>query len=599
MTHFQRLTLLGLLGFLSTQANAQSYPEEGWTESPSPLASEFAEPGGKISMYASQFPKSFNYQIDNNVFSREIFRLMFEPLLDTDPITLEDMPGIASEWEISEDKKSFTFHLDPRAMWSDGKPITPEDVIWSFEAVKNPDHLTGPFQSIMNRLVKIEKTGDRSVTIHAEKVHWKNLQACTAFRILPSHWWKDQDFNKVNYEFPVVSGPYALGEVSEPHFARMEKRENYWRADSAVTEGILNFDTIEYRFYSQRDVAFESFKKDQFDIFAVYTSSRWIKETEGDRFEKNWIAKQSVHNYNPIGFQGFAMNQRREPFSDKRVRRALAHLLDRERMNQTIMFNQYVLTQSFWPDLWDASHPCPNELIAFDVAEARALLKEAGWAVNPASGKLEKDGKPFVINFLSRDPSSSKFLLIYEEALNDVGIELKIDQKDWAAWTRDMDEFNFDMTWAAWGASPIKDPETMWHSENADVKSSSNITGFKNERVDELIEKTTDMFSVEERHEVIREIDEIIYEETPYVLLWNIDYVRLLYWNRFGMPDHILGKYSDEWAAVDYWWADEFQGDDLKAAVEAGETLPAPPRDVYFDEVFVPGIAPVATEPLQ
>ena len=599
MTHFQRLTLLGLLGFLSTQANAQSYPEEGWTESPSPLASEFAEPGGKISMYASQFPKSFNYQIDNNVFSREIFRLMFEPLLDTDPITLEDMPGIASEWEISEDKKSFTFHLDPRAMWSDGKPITPEDVIWSFEAVKNPDHLTGPFQSIMNRLVKIEKTGDRSVTIHAEKVHWKNLQACTAFRILPSHWWKDQDFNKVNYEFPVVSGPYALGEVSEPHFARMEKRENYWRADSAVTEGILNFDTIEYRFYSQRDVAFESFKKDQFDIFAVYTSSRWIKETEGDRFEKNWIAKQSVHNYNPIGFQGFAMNQRREPFSDKRVRRALAHLLDRERMNQTIMFNQYVLTQSFWPDLWDASHPCPNELIAFDVAEARALLKEAGWAVNPASGKLEKDGKPFVINFLSRDPSSSKFLLIYEEALNDVGIELKIDQKDWAAWTRDMDEFNFDMTWAAWGASPIKDPETMWHSENADVKSSSNITGFKNERVDELIEKTTDMFSVEERHEVIREIDEIIYEETPYVLLWNIDYVRLLYWNRFGMPDHILGKFSDEWAAVDYWWADEFQGDDLKAAVEAGETLPAPPRDVYFDEVSVPGIAPVATEPLQ
>ena len=599
MTHFQRLTLLGLLGFLSTQANAQSYPEEGWTESPSPLASEFAEPGGKISMYASQFPKSFNYQIDNNVFSREIFRLMFEPLLDTDPITLEDMPGIASEWEISEDKKSFTFHLDPRAMWSDGKPITPEDVIWSFEAVKNPDHLTGPFQSIMNRLVKIEKTGDRSVTIHAEKVHWKNLQACTAFRILPSHWWKDQDFNKVNYEFPVVSGPYALGEVSEPHFARMEKRENYWRADSAVTEGILNFDTIEYRFYSQRDVAFESFKKDQFDIFAVYTSSRWIKETEGDRFEKNWIAKQSVHNYNPIGFQGFAMNQRREPFSDKRVRRALAHLLDRERMNQTIMFNQYVLTQSFWPDLWDASHPCPNELIAFDVAEARALLKEAGWAVNPASGKLEKDGKPFVINFLSRDPSSSKFLLIYEEALNDVGIELKIDQKDWAAWTRDMDEFNFDMTWAAWGASPIKDPETMWHSENADVKSSSNITGFKNERVDELIEKTTDMFSVEERHAVIREIDEIIYEETPYVLLWNIDYVRLLYWNRFGMPDHILGKYSDEWAAVDYWWADEFQGDDLKAAVEAGETLPAPPRDVYFDEVSVPGIAPVATEPLQ
>jgi microcin C transport system substrate-binding protein len=138
----------------------------------------------------------------------------------------------------------------------------------------------------------------------------------------------------------------------------------------------------------------------------------------------------------------------------------------------------------------------------------------------------------------------------------------------------------------------------MWHSENADMKSSSNITGFKNERVDELIEQTKEMFSVEERHEVIREIDRIIYEETPYVLLWNIDYVRLLYWNRFGMPEHMLGKYSDEWSAVDYWWADEFQSDDLKAAMEAGEELPAPPRDVYFDKVFTSGIVP-ATEPLQ
>ena len=135
---------------------SQQLPEAGWEPSRSPLASDFAESGGKISMFASQFPKSFNYQIDNNVFSREIFRLMFEPLLENDPITLEDRPGLADRWEISEDKKVFPFHIDSRAKWSDGKPITSEDVVWSFEAVKDPNHLTGPLQSVINRLVKIE-----------------------------------------------------------------------------------------------------------------------------------------------------------------------------------------------------------------------------------------------------------------------------------------------------------------------------------------------------------------------------------------------------------------------------------------------------------
>jgi microcin C transport system substrate-binding protein len=595
-----RVIAVTLLFFAGGRLFSQQLPEAGWEPSRSPLASDFAESGGKISMFASQFPKSFNYQIENNVFSREIFRLMFEPLLDSDAITLEDRPGIANKWEISEDKKVFTFYLDPRAKWSDGKPITSEDVVWSFEAIKNPDHLTGSLQSILKRLVKIEAVDAGTVRIYADEVHWKNLQACTAFRVMPKHWWKDQEFNKVNFEFPVVSGPYRLGEVSEPHFARMEKREDYWRAGSPDLEGLLNFDTIEYRFYPEQDMAFESFKKNEFDVFAVYTSSQWMKETVGDRFDKNWIVKQSIHNYNPIGFQGFAMNMRRAPYDDKNVRKALAHLLDRKRMNQTLMFDQYALTKSYWPDLWDNEHPCPNQLIEFDPEKARALLKEAGWAVNKSSGKLEKDGKPFVINFLTRDPSTTKFLLIYEEALNDVGIDLKIDQKDWAAWARDMDEFNYDITWASWGAIPIKDPEGMWDTDSAELKASNNITGFKNPEVDELIEQTREMFEVADRHDVIRKIDGILFEETPYILLWNIDYVRLLYWNQFGTPDHILGKYSDEWAAVDYWWNDSFQADDLKAARASNSELPAPPRNVYFDKVFAPAVAGATrAEPLQ
>ncbi len=576
--------------FLSL-SHAEEFPGADWQDVPSPLASEFAEPGGEISMYASQFPKSFNYQIENNVFSREIFRLMFEQLLTIDDVTLTFGPGIANRWEVSEDKKQFTFHIDPRAHWSDGEPITAEDVAWSFNAVKNPEHLTGPLQASMKRLIEIEALDEKTVRITADEVHWKNQLACSMFYIMPKHWWESQDFNKVNFEFPIVSGPYSLGEVKEQHFARLEKRGDYWRAGDAVGEGQLNFDTIEYRFYAQRDIAFEAFKKGEFDLFAVYTSSRWIKETEAERFKKNWIVKQSVFNRQPVGFQGMAMNMRRAPYDDKKVRQALAYLMDRKRMNETIMFNQYPLSRSYWEDLWGGDHQNPNELIPFDVEKARGLLSEAGWEVNKDSGKLEKDGKPFVITFLIRDPSTVKFLLIFEEALNDVGIELKIDQKDWAGWARDMDEFNFEITWAPWGAVPFKDPETMWHSSTAELKSSNNITGFKNDRVDALIEMARGEFDVEVRHNIIREIDQILFEETPYVLLWHLDHTRLLYWNKFGMPDHVLGKFDEEWAAVDYWWNDEFMAEDLEAARESGSELPPPPREVIFDEVFQPGVA--------
>ena len=131
------------------------------------------------------------------------------------------------------------------------------------------------------------------------------------------------------------------------------------------------------------------------------------------------------------------------------------------------MHNQYFLHKSYYEDLYDREHPNPNALILFDKEAARHLLKEAGWEANPKTGILEKEGKSFLIKFLTRSASSDKFLVIYKEDLKDVGIDLIIDKKDWAAWARDMDEYNYDMTWAAWGAGIWKDPESMWHSKEA------------------------------------------------------------------------------------------------------------------------------------
>lgn len=583
MQNFTKSVLLifGLL--LPLSAESLRVPPEGWEPAPSPFASEWAEPGGRIRIFASQYPKSFNYYLDTNVFSSKLFGYQFESLIGRNGLTLAPEPGLAERAEVSDDKLTFTFTLDEAARWSDGRPVTADDVIWTFHAIMNPGHLTGPHKVGLDRFEDPVKLDERTVQFKAKEVHWNNLWYVGGMQILPAHWWKDQDFNKVNFEFPVVSGPYKIAKLNEPNSVILEKRADYWAAEDPRGEGGLNFEQLEFLFYPERDLAYDNFRAGNFDLFAVYTARRWAAETDGEAFQNNWIVKQGIANANPVGFQGFAMNMRREKFQDRRVRRALAHLLNRERMNATLMFNQYELTASYFPDLYPESNP--HALVGFDLEQARALLKEAGWAVNE-KGRLAKDGQEFVINFLTRSADADRFLLIYREALEQVGIQLKIDRKDWSAWAKDMDDYNFDMTWAAWGAGVFKDPESMWHSKYRDQPSGNNITGFANAEVDAKIDSIKGEFDVEKRHEVVREIDAMLVAETPYILLWHINYVRLLYWNQFGTPDTLLGKYGDESSSESFWWADPGMAADLQAARASGKKLPAKAAVIRFDEVF-------------
>jgi len=564
----------------------EQFPQKGWHDTPNPLASTEAVRGGQISIFAGPYPKNLNYYLDNNSFTAEVFGAMYETLLTMNPLTLRYEPGLAQKWTISEDKKTFVFTIDRRARWSDGRAVTAQDVKWTFDAVMNPKNLTGVHKVSLERFDSPTVIDRQTIQFEARDVHWVNLSAVGGFHILPRHVLEKKDFNKVTFDFPVVSGPYTIDAIDEGLSLNLKRRDDWWNIGAKRNQNTGNFEILKFRFYAERENAFEAFKKGLIDLFPAYTSRLWVNETRGDRFSNAWIVKQKIYNTNPVGFQGFAMNMRRPPFDDVRVRKAMAHLLDRRKMNSTLMYSQYFLHKSYFEDLYDKTHPCPNTLTGFDKQKARDLLREAGWVVNPATGWLEKDGKRFSFRFLISQASLEKFPAIYAEDLKDVGIELIIDKKDWAAWARDMDEFNYEMTWASWGSGVFKNPEGMWSSKEAERRSGNNITGFKNETVDRLIEEQKGIFDVGKRNTVYRKIDRIIYDQFPYVLLWNINYTRLLYWNKFGTPDTVLSKYGDESSAYWYWWIDVDSEADLKDAMQDG--LPLPPREpsVYFDEVF-------------
>ncbi|NLB60498.1 MAG: ABC transporter substrate-binding protein, partial [Lentisphaerae bacterium] len=400
------------------------------------------------------------------------------------------------------------------------------------------------------------------------------------------HIFAEQDFNRINFDFPVVSGLYRLGTVKEGRYVCLERRADWWQREAQRSRGVGNFQTLKFKFFAERDNAFEAFKKGELDLFPVYTAHLWATQAAGDKFAKHWIIKQKIHNYQPIGFQGFAMNRRRAPFDDLRVRRALALLLDRPRLNRELMHGQYFLHRSYFEDLYSSAHPPPPPPTPFDPDQARQLLAQAGWHANPRSGWLEKEGRPLRFHFLSRESTTDKFLVIYQQALKAVGIEMLIDKKDWAAWAKDMDEFNFDMTWAAWSAGTRKDPEPMWLSSEAERRSGQNLSGLKNPEIDQLIIRQRSLFDIQARHAICRQIDALLLEQVPYVLLWNIDYTRLLYWNKFGMPATLLGKYGDERAAYWLWWLDADAAAELEDAQRANLPLPARPDTIRFDEVW-------------
>lgn len=562
------------------------YPGPWWKDEPDRIASSRARKGGVIRFNGAQAPKSFNYYVDNNSYAKMMFDLMYDCLIGTDAQTLEFMPSLARRWSISDDGNVFTFVLDERAKWSDGLPVTAEDVKWTFDQIMEPMSDSGPWK-VMLGVFESPEIVDR-LTVRFRKKggsprDWRDLLNCGQFYILPKHVFEGKDFNKLDFLNVPVGGAYQITRVVEQVETEYTRHGRWWKQDLPAYRHICNFDRILMRYYVDNENAFEALKKRKIDVYPVYSARIMRGETHGEKFDRNWIVKRRVHNHQPLGFQGFAMNMRRWPFSDRRVRLAMAKLVDRETMNRTLMFGEYFLLNSYYQDLYETAKRCPNPMHLYDFAGAEKLLREAGFVRHPKTGRLEQNGRAFAFRFLSRNASEDKFLSLFDSSLRKLGIEMEIVRTDFAGWMREMDEFNFDMTWASWGASIFRAPEVSWLSTEADRTTSNNTVGFKSKKVDEIIAREKTMMNAADRADAYRAIDALIAAEIPYVLLWQIDETRLLYWNKFGMPENILSKFGDESSVFTYWWYDEDRARELETAMKNHACLPEVPLQVDFD----------------
>ena len=547
-----------------------------------PIALANTIAGGTFTTWGGSFPKSLNMFLDYNRFSANVMGLLYEPLISLHSTENRPVGVLAESWEVAEDEMTFTFKIRKNATWSDGKPISSADIQFFYDVMLNPKNLTSLFRVSLKRFERPVVVDEKTVQIKANTKHWNNFFQAGNMVAFPSHIWKGKDFNKINFEFPVVSGPYRLGEVKKGRSISLQRRHDWWGRSNLYNSGKYNFHKIVYRSMTDRNKALEAFKKGIFDAYPIYTSSIWMKKTQFEQVEKGWVVRQAVYNKQPKGYQGLAVNLRNPKFEDVRVRQALGYLLNREAMNEKFMYNQYFLLNSFYPDLYENNINPAREVTPYNPEKARQLLADAGWTVNE-EGILVKAGQVFEITFLSA-AEDFRHLNLYIEDLKSVGIQARIEKINRSSLTKRIDNHDFEMFWTAWGASRLRDPESAWHSSTADQKASQNYPGVQDAEIDRLIDQQKVEYDMDKRIEIIKQIDDRLAEIIPYIFLWQSDHGRILYWNKFQTPEYVFDKFSQEESIITYWWEDPDLATSLTEAMESDQSLPKKRFKVVYQE---------------
>lgn len=546
------------------------------------------EKGQLLTFHTSSFPKSFNYYINNTTDASTVFGLIYDTLLSIDSDTLEFQPLIAESWGISSDKKEFTFKIDPKAKWADGKPITSADVQFTYETIMNPKNMTSVSRIYFGRFNPPEVIDDHTIKFTAKTVHFQNFITLAGINVLPKHLFAGKDFNKAfNLQLPDGSGPYLLSEVKEGRYYTLKRNPNYWGYQLPRLKGLYSFDRVRFKVIRDDNVAFEAFKKGDFDVFTDISAKRWVTETGTEHFKNNWIIKQKIYNYAPRGFAGIVFNMRRPLFKDLRVRQGIFLLIDRESMLEKIMYNQYQPLDSYWPSLYDSK----QRLIPMkhDPNKAKQLLAEAGFNRLDKEGYLiNQDGQRLEFTITYSTESFEKHLTMIANSCRNAGVKVNLELLSWATLLKRHENYEFDTLLAAWTSSLFPDPEQLWHSKHVNEPGGNNLPGYQNSKVDSLIELLPPIFDSNRRAQIIKEIDRIIYNEVPYALLWDADYTRLFYKNIFTTSEKVLSKYTDTGFAesdiITYWRFDPEKINRYNEAIRVKTALPSEPEEVYYNE---------------
>ena len=500
---------------------------------------------------------------------------------------------VAESVTVAPDRSWVAYKLRPEARFQDGKPITVEDVIFSFETLRDKGH---PFyRSYYRDVAKAEKISEHEIKFTFNNAGNTELPLIMGqLPVLPKHYWQGKDFAATTLEPPLGSGPYKIDSTIPGRTITYKLVADWWAKDLGINKGRYNFDTIRYDYYRDATVAVEAFFAGKYDFRQENIAKNWAMSYDTPAVKQGNIIKQEIKNELPAGMQAFVFNTRRELFKDPRVRKALGYAFDFEWSNKNAAYNAYKRSYSYFTNSELAAKGLPStaELallepyrgkipeevyttefknpvsdgsgdIRDNLRTAIELMKQAGWSLK--DGKLvNAKGEIFKFEITDESPAFERWVQPYLRNLERLGIQANLRIVDSSQYQNMMDNFDFDVTIHVFGQSlsPGNEQRDFWGSAKAYQKGSRNLIGVISPVVDELIEKLIHAPDRETLITVCHALDRVLLWHYYVIPHWYIGAYRLAYWDMFGQPA-IAPKYG--LPVTDAWWVD----DDKMKKIEA------------------------------
>ncbi len=490
-----------------------------------------------------------------------------------------------------DDFSSATYRLRAQAKWHDGKPVTPDDVIFSFNAFKK---FSPQAAAEYRHVVKVEKTGDREITFTFDGPGNPALPKIVGhLTILPKEWWagtdkdgKKRSIGKTTLEPPMSSGPYRIKEFSPGRSVVYERVKDYWGRNLNVNIGRDNFDELRFEYFRDSTVAIEAFKADSVDWRIENSAKNWVNAYDFPAVQEKRVVLEEFPINNIGIMQAFAFNIRRDKFKDPRVRLAFNYAFDFEEMNKQIFFGQYKRIASYFQgtELAATGLPTGRELellktvhgkvpaqvfstaysnpvcgspakIRNNLRKAVHLFREAGYEVRNQQLVDKKNGEPLTIELLGNNPLFERVFLFYKPSLERLGITVSVRTVDEAQYVNRLRTWDFDIITYVWGESllPGNEQRGYWGSRAADQPGSENVIGIKNPAVDAMIEKIIFAKNHDDLIAATKALDRILLWNYYVVPQWTYGKMRTARWDRFSHP-HPMPKYGMAAFPPLWWW---------------------------------------------
>jgi len=513
--------------------------------------------------------------------------LCYESLLNVHPTTLKFIPGLATHWWISDDKMTYRFRINPKARWHNGREVTARDVVASYDLRMDPTLLDPSNILTFGKLERPVALSKYVVEVKVKEENWRNFLYFSGTTIFPADEVSipgSEYLEKYQFSFTANSGPYRVHpeDIDSGKSLSVRRRTNWWDIDNPAWQGIWNIDTFSFTVVKDPGLSFEKIKKGELDYFVIPKAQWWAEELDKlNSVKRGLLLKRKFFTDAPIGVNGIAINMRKPPLDDLRIRKALAHLNDRKTLIQKLFFNEYHPLNSYYQG---GLYQNPkNVLIEYDELKAVELLELAGWIGFNNEGYRVKDHRELRLTLIYRSPLSERSLTVFQEACKKAGIRLELQLLTPAASWKNLREKEYELMSTGWGALIFPNPETSFHSTLAGQKDNNNVTGFSNSQVDQLCLAYDQEYDIEKRIEIIRQIDGIVYNQHPYVLNWYLPSQRVIFWNKYGMPEWGGRRTDDSNSLFFCWWVDPEKERKLKEArANPSSYLPKGPVENHF-----------------